>query len=892
VIGFIDQSFARAGIWGGKTDYGRATTLTQGNRPRNAGGANHPATRVIVLTPGVPVFAELISRFQPEPGEHNVTTSIMTLVFLVITTTDQPPGRSPLDHHPTDVPRKHVQEITTARAQYVVIQGGTMDGRNCRSPQGVWQPYEQSWESNRSVRIENVGESEVVDPWLSNGRNDFRSLGEIVSRAITPGMPDAEKARALWWQEVRYRWHFEGDNNELLDPVKVFNTYGHNTCGNDSICMAGLWKKAGLRVAPARLVGHCACQVFYDGRWHLMDGDMQSIYLLRDNVTVAGEEDLVRDHDLIRRTHTQGILQPDRRAGDEWESSIYVFEGPASGDRDTSGDTTMSMTLRPGEALTSRWGNLQPARYHGERPPRFPGSIANGEWEYRPDLAGPTWRKGAKLAENITHDSDGLAALEGKTGVIFWAMHSPYVYVGGNLHAVGTGARFSLSCDGRTWEDVGGDFDRFFGPAGPARYAYFLRCELRGAARLRALAITNTLQMAPLALPEMSIGKNSFTYTDKSPGDRRLRVTHEWVERSASRPPEAPTEPIDPPNGGETDGTDFAFRWQPATDPDGDTIADYHFELSARADIKWPLSMSFAKLISRTADAGKPRYTLPGPGLLNPDSAYYWRVRARDDKGVWGPWSETWSFTARGPAPPLKVHVQVEKARDRGILRWTPSTKGRKAVAFRVYASDEKGFSTSDVPYAVTVGASRDLPGTFPANLLIETHDTELEVVGPGAMMPGANKAFYRVVAVDASSKRSGPSDYAAAPTPFFSTAPVTRARKGTAYHYRLAAVRSLGDLRTRVVGGKETMGFWNIERPRFRIERAPEWLSIDRDSGLLAGTPDRAGTAEVVVAVTLETDQERLDEAALKWGIAKVVSSGLTTVGEAIQRFEIAVDP
>ena len=146
-------------------------------------------------------------------------------------------------------------------------------------------------------------------------------------------MTDREKARALWWQEVQHRFHLEGDNNELRDPVKVFNVYGYNTCGNDSICLAGLWRKAGLQVAPARLVGHCVSQVFYDGGWHLMDGDMHSIYLLRDNETVAGEQDLVRDHDLIRRTHTQGILQPDRRAGDEWESSIYVFEGKVTGDR-------------------------------------------------------------------------------------------------------------------------------------------------------------------------------------------------------------------------------------------------------------------------------------------------------------------------------------------------------------------------------------------------------------------------------------------------------------------------------------------------------------------------------------------------------------------------------
>jgi hypothetical protein len=137
------------------------------------------------------------------------------------------------------------RKITEGQAKYLVVQNGTMDGGNCRSPQGVWQPFQQTWESNRSVRMENLGETDIVNPWLSNGRNDFRSLDEIVARVVRPGMTDAEKARALWWQQVQYRFHLEGDNQELLEPVKVFNLYGYNTCGNDSICLAGLWHRGG-----------------------------------------------------------------------------------------------------------------------------------------------------------------------------------------------------------------------------------------------------------------------------------------------------------------------------------------------------------------------------------------------------------------------------------------------------------------------------------------------------------------------------------------------------------------------------------------------------------------------------------------------------------------------
>ena len=66
---------------------------------------------------------------------------------------------------------------------------------------------EQTWQSNRAVRMENVGQTDVVNPWLSNGRNNFRNMDEIVAAAVTPGMSDKEKAMALWFQQIRQRFH-------------------------------------------------------------------------------------------------------------------------------------------------------------------------------------------------------------------------------------------------------------------------------------------------------------------------------------------------------------------------------------------------------------------------------------------------------------------------------------------------------------------------------------------------------------------------------------------------------------------------------------------------------------------------------------------------------------
>jgi hypothetical protein len=792
------------------------------------------------------------------------------------------------DTDPTDAPKSHVEVITAPRQQYTVTQGGTMDGQNCRMPFGVFEGAELTWESNRAVRIENAGRTDVVNPWLSNGRNNFRNIHEILAAAIEPDMTDKEKALALWYQEVTHRYHWQGDNNELGDPVRVFNVYGHNTCGNDSICMAGLWTAAGLRVSPARPLTHCISQAFYDGRWHLLDADMQGLYLLRDNQTIASEQDLVHDHDLVKRTHTHGILHPNSRPQDERQASIFVYEGPAKGTRTARADTTMNMTLRPGEAIMYRWGHLEPIKYHGTDKPRYPHAVSNSLWTYRPDFSDELWRRGAETVDGVRTTDGGLAAEPGKTATIVWKMHAPYPFVGGRLTMEGQGARFELSEDAQTWTDVSnGVLDYLFPSEWGPFYEFLLRCRLEGDARLKSLTITADLQTSPLGMPGMVVGENRFTYTDQSPGERNVRITHRWVERSASRPPQAPPAPVSPTDGGETDGTDVVFRWSPPEDSDGDSIVDYQWQLADRADMRWPLSSNFWKLISRTPDKGKPQYTLPYVGLLTPDRTYYWRVRARDDKGLWGPWSQTWSFTPHGPTPPVDVRLDFDPQLRLGTLRWKPNPVGRPPVKYRVYGSDEKGFSISDEPYEVNLGEGKTLSSPFPANFIAESTDTALVVVGEGLDLPEANKAYYRVVAVDQNGNRSWSSAYATAPRPFIYTRPVTTAKTGTPYRYQAAAVRSLGDARYR---GDTGMGFWDVEHPRFSLTQGPDWLTIDESTGLLSGTPQVASNVQAVVTAVIDRQVRQLDETALSWGLYTVAYTTTERVGDATQKFTISV--
>jgi hypothetical protein len=800
--------------------------------------------------------------------------------------------------HPQDVAKRHVEDVTAALHEYAVTQGGTMDGSNCRSPVGgAFAIWEQSWESNRAVRLENVGTTDVINPWLSNGRNDFRSVPEIVAQAVRPGMTDREKVIALWRLQTTHRFHADSGDKEVNDPVKVLNVYGYTTCGNDSICLAGLWRAAGLKVRPARVAGHCISQAYFDGRWNLLDGDLGPFYLLRDNATIAGEKDLVRDHDLVKRSHTRGLLDPDSRAEDEFTAAVFLSETNWPGTRDSVRNTTMNLTLRPGEAIVWRWGHLTPVKYHGATDLKEVAAdrVCNGNWEYRPDFTRDLWRKGAEKVKHVTAERGELVPETGKTGVIVWKLRSPYPFVGGKLDADETGVKFSLSWDGTKWHDLDDGLEPLFfhfPHKGDARYEYRLRCKLPAGSRLRRIAISNDLEMTPLALPGMVVGENRFTYTDETRGLRQVRLTHEWVERSLSLPPRAPAAPVFPADGGRTDGTDIVFAWRPAEDPDGDAIADYHFQLADRRDMAWPLSSNFEKLISNTADRGRPRYRLPYLGLLTPGQTYYWRVRAKDAQGVWGPWGATWSFTAGGPAPPTDVRLEpLPDDSTRVALRWKPGTLGEKPVKFRIYGSDEKGFTVSDEAYAVNVGAS-ELPRKFAANFTAETAGAELIVLGPGLDVPNANKAFYRVVAVDAAGKRSGPSDYAAAARPFIYTRPPDRATVGAAYRGLLATIGSLGDLRSYQLGQESESRFWEVETPRFVLVSGPAWLRLDEKTGALTGMPDTEGAADVVVKVTLERTVRKLDDSQLSWGHELVKKVGTDVVGSVTHRFRITVGP
>jgi hypothetical protein len=546
----------------------------------------------------------------------------------------------------------------------------------------------------------------------------------------------------------------------------------------------------------------------------------------------------------------------------------------------------MEFTLRPGESIEWRWNEakkhhfapnpvlylLKSSDLH-EWGPKAWATLKNGLWSYTPPLRRPAAREGA-TAEGVrwTGASKGPAvvpAKAGEPGRLVWRVKVPYVIVGGQLKARMSGQgewALAVSHDGREWKPIpagaaeaNASLDEFFPSPGVPHYEYMVRLEMKAARNpagfgLESIAIENDLQMAPLAMPSLELGDNRIVYTDETAGARAVRTTFEWEERSMAAPERAA--PLSPARDARVEGTALVFEW--AETPGA---VDYHFELSDEDRMRWAISPAFDVLMSQEKTQPLTRLALRSAGLLNPGQRYWWRVRAKSGEGVWGPWSETWSFVPQGPGTPRNLRFE-EREPGAFTLAWDAAAEGRAPARYRVYGSDEKGFTPSDAPRERAAGNQKErglFPGkrtvTMPASFLAETKQPE-HTLSP-------RHAFYRVVAMDERGNRSGSSEFIEAPRPWIYTEAPREARVGAAYRYDAKTIRSIGNLSYRDFGpgASYQAAFWDADEPKFSVEAEmarcgnfpPQWLRIDEKTGVLSGTPGPSDAGEYQVNVRVE---------------------------------------
>jgi len=337
-----------------------------------------------------------------------------------------------------------------------------------------------------------------------------------------------------------------------------------------------------------------------------------------------------------------------------------------------------------------------------------------------------------------------------------------------------------------------------------------------------------------------------------------------------------------------------------------DAIGDYQFELSNRADMRWPLSMCFYKLISKTSDGvrekrqtrRRKRHQSPihiaSTGFANAGQTVLLAGPSHGRQRGVGKLESDLEFYRACSGLSVDVTLDYDSTRGTGVLRWKANAAGggRPNTGFM-------GATKKDSPWRMTRSQARSGLrrkrwrrglASFPANFIAETTGTELPVLGRDVSLPAANKTYYRVVAVDEQGKLSGASDYASAPRPVIYSAPVVTVKAGAEYRYPVLATRSLGDISARMNNGRQVNGYFDIEKPKFAVERGPAWLKIDENTGLLSGTPDLPGKSDVVVTAHIERDVRKLDEQTLRWGNEKLLSLDKERIGTETQTFVIDV--
>jgi hypothetical protein len=785
-----------------------------------------------------------------------------------------------------EVPEYFQTNVGANGLEYTIQMGGKIDGEMTRDPVGYWA-YDQFWEPNQYVRLENLGDESVVNPWLRRtDRPDTRTLQSIVDFVLEPGMSDAEKARAIWEFEIKQRFHATTESDEVKDVVKRFNSYGYTLCGDESKILSDLWRAAGLPVRQGFPNGHSTAEVFYDGMWHLLDSDESIICLLPDNKTIAGEEEIVRDHWLMKRTHTYGPLHRDDLHNDETSAALHFYEGERTGEFPSYTEHTMDFTLRPGEAITWAWNRGN--RFHGKA---YQGSetqsyfwnkrwrlfahVMNGELTWALDLSNRTRLHHLELSgvelRNEGPFGSGLY-LEKDSGHLVVPVESAYPVVGGSLEVDFNKTRYreekikiSISFnEGEDWTEVWTtaaseyarlyiDLNEFFPMYDPARYSYLLRFDLSSELEdpslfLKSIYLRSTLQMARFALPGLSLGENRFVYTDENRTGRNVRVTHAWTECPSPVVPGKPTAAIYPPDRGFSDGTKFTFQWRPPSK--GEQPADYELQVSEFQDFRWVVSPNFHKLLSRTNNRGTTSYELPHVGLLNPDETYYWRVRARSQEGVWGPWSDTFSFQPQAPAVPVQTRASFDSSKRTALISWQPGKGGTKVVSYRIYGSQERGFSPSKKPYVYDAGL--DGSKRTPSNLLYETAGPKTSWKIPAKLW----RPYYRIAAVDENERESGTSMKVELQHPLVITEKLPKAKAGEFYQAQIQASASIGHLVSQTENGKAyQMRFRNGDQLRFSLSGAPQSLSIDQDKGVIAGFLEQGISGKFLVTVKV-TDE------------------------------------
>ena len=386
-----------------------------------------------------------------------------------------------------------------------------------------------------------------------------------------------ERAEAIWryfltdgrfvppgfWYHIA-GFAYEEPMGEVLDPLKLINSYGYGLCYQIAPVLEAVYRAGGFEDARVWfLTGHTVTEVFYDGAYHYYDSDMLGYTTVGNGPprksTVASVHQIELDG-TIMTSKLKGPREVDSRRVDYPWYPADVRAGAAAGLAElftTASDNSLfayerapqayssDFVLRPHERMVRYFQPEQsdvfylPYKFDGSNWSEFPKDVP----EYNVRVAdGPKSEKDTRRwATGTLEYRPPISA--GPTQVV--DVESPYVIIDAafnlqlDLPSPKQQVTLETSVDGgRTWISAGrvtgphrGEWTTQAATLGTSAhgrrtavsgvYGYLLRITSNTDSPARDLVLRTRFQLNPRTLPALASGRNELTY---SAGPERRRV--------------------------------------------------------------------------------------------------------------------------------------------------------------------------------------------------------------------------------------------------------------------------------------------------------------------------------------------------------------------------------
>ncbi|MCL2413893.1 MAG: Ig-like domain-containing protein [Bacteroidales bacterium] len=725
-------------------------------------------------------------------------------------------------------------------AKDTVQVGGLLDASNTTTK--GFQSFVRKFEPLKKISITNNSTKPLISPRIVVNNINFFDEQKMLDGILASSNSLIDTLFAIYTFVKNNIVGRFAPSQDAYDKYKAIFVYGYASCSGFARNMWWMLQALDIPTEQILQTHHHTVQALVNGRFLLFDGHEQVFYKKLCNNAIAGLDDIINDKFLIRRTrHLSGTIYDYDR--DLFTSLIY--DVPNTDGRKWRPPYSFDFVLRPGEKLIFDYS--EPSLMHQLNDRLGWGFsyledvkyiISNSIHLYRQNFLNVNLSYVLNDTLNLTiKTQEGRPNFHPRNGntqgkfVIMFDLPFPVLDINIVAHLYQASTNDSIfiyySIDSINWMRVHtsqqtGQFvdsvnlhDKVAPLEKDALYRYFLKFlfhpkDSAWASGIDSLVVKTTFQCSRFFLPKFRLGKNTIKYTDANGNDpyRNAEVTIKWQESWENTPPNRPAAPVFPLHQANVDSLFFAFKWEVATDDDGDEIVDYEFMLSQDSRMLFPLSPNFNRRISTFGeDSIRPYFKVEETGWLNHGETYYWRVRAKDARGAWSEWSDTWSFTPHGVMRPVNGKAEIVGQSIK--LSWERNPIGNQPDYFVIYASNEtSGFSPSEQTFfAFTDSTSFIIP-----------FDKDV-----------APFSFFRITARDTFGQESLISDVIAIPYPFMYAA-FDSVRPGLSFCMNLFS-------NTRFFPYYHFGHRSVLYVPAITVVQKPDWLNYNSTAGILYST-------------------------------------------------------